>query len=207
LLPRRLSKIGLFTNSGSWGNISLIVRRQTGTGERENDQIVQRLAARGGDRFSYPSEEKSIKSKTVQDKRAKVPQRAMNLACAEKVVRAAQKKARELGITMSVAVVDESGNLVYFVRGDTSSFITFETARGKAVAAAGFRRPTQDYEPHFKEHPAFWSSIAENLKLVPGPGGYPLTRNGVMIGGVGCGGGLGGQDELCAKAGARAVNS
>jgi len=38
----------LFTNSGSWGNISLIVRRQTGTGERENGQIVRCNAAWGG---------------------------------------------------------------------------------------------------------------------------------------------------------------
>jgi len=35
------------TNSGSWGNISCIVRRQTGTGERENDQIVRCNAAWG----------------------------------------------------------------------------------------------------------------------------------------------------------------
>jgi glc operon protein GlcG len=139
------------------------------------------------------------------DKRAHVPVRVMTQDIAAAVVKAAQAKAAELGITMSVAVVDESGNLVYFVRGDTSSFITFETARGKAVAAAGFRRPTQDYEEHFRSHPAFWSSIADNLKLVPGPGGYPLTRDGVMIGGVGCGGGLGGEDELCAQAGALAI--
>jgi uncharacterized protein GlcG (DUF336 family) len=140
-----------------------------------------------------------------QDKRARVPVRVMTQQIAETVVQGAQAKAAELGLTMSVAVVDESGNLVYFARGDTTSFITFETARGKAVAAAGFRRPTQDYEPHFQSHPAFWSSIAGNLKLVPGPGGYPLTRDGVMIGGVGCGGGLGGEDEVCAAAGAAAI--
>ena len=139
------------------------------------------------------------------DKRAKVPVRVMTQALAEKVARAAQAKARELNATMSVAVVDESGNLVYFVRDDGASFITFETARGKAVAAAGFRRPTKDYEPHFQSHPAFWASIAANLKLVPGGGGYPLTQGGVMIGGVGCGGGIGGDDELCAEAGAKAL--
>jgi len=37
-----------FTNSGSWGNLSCIVRRQTGTGERENGQIVRCNAAWGG---------------------------------------------------------------------------------------------------------------------------------------------------------------
>jgi uncharacterized protein GlcG (DUF336 family) len=142
-----------------------------------------------------------------KDKRARVPERVMTQELAEKVVRAAQAKAREMGMTMSVAVVDESGNLVYFARGDTTSFITFETARGKAVAAAGFRRPTRDYEPSYQSHPAFWTSISGNLKLVPAGGGYPLTRDGVMIGGVGCGGGLGGEDEACAEAGARAIGS
>jgi len=38
----------LFTHSGSWGNISCLVRRQTGTGEWENGQIVRRNAAWGG---------------------------------------------------------------------------------------------------------------------------------------------------------------
>jgi len=38
----------LFTNSGSWGNISGTVRRQTGTGEGENGQIVRCNAAWGG---------------------------------------------------------------------------------------------------------------------------------------------------------------
>lgn len=140
-----------------------------------------------------------------KDKRGRVPERAMTEQLARRVAEAAQAKAGELGITMSVAVVDESGNLVFFVRGDTCSFPTFETARGKAVMAAGFRRPTHDYDQHFREQPAFWSSIAASLKLVPGPGGYPLTRNGVMIGGVGCGGGLTGEDEQCAEAGAQAI--
>ena len=36
------------TNSGSWGDISCIVRRQTGTGERENGQILRCNAAWGG---------------------------------------------------------------------------------------------------------------------------------------------------------------
>jgi len=38
----------IFTNSGSWGNISCVVRRQTGTRERENGQIVRCNAAWGG---------------------------------------------------------------------------------------------------------------------------------------------------------------
>jgi uncharacterized protein GlcG (DUF336 family) len=141
------------------------------------------------------------------DLRAAVPSRVLTQEIAERVVRAAQTKARELGITISVAVVDESGNLAYFVRGDTASFFTFDSAHGKAVAAAALRLPTQELEPHFQSHAAFWTAMAARVGMVPRAGGYPLTRAGVMIGGVGCGGGLGGQDEACAQAGAQAISS
>jgi len=57
-----------------------------------------------------------------------------------------------------------------------------------------------------RSNPAFWASLAR-LEMVPGAGGYPLTRDGVLIGAIGCGGGIGDEDEQCAEAGARAVNS
>jgi len=47
LKPTGITRQAL-TNSGSWSNISCIVRRQTGTGERENGQIVRCNAAWGG---------------------------------------------------------------------------------------------------------------------------------------------------------------
>jgi uncharacterized protein GlcG (DUF336 family) len=141
------------------------------------------------------------------DPRAKVPLRAMNSELARGAAEAAQAKARELGHTISVAVVDESGNLVFFSRGDTCSFITFETAKGKAAMAAGFRRPTKDYVPHAREDAAFWTGVGERLGMIVGPGGYPITREGVLVGGIGCGGALGEEDHLCAEAGAKAVSS
>ena len=141
------------------------------------------------------------------DPRAKVPLRAMNSELARGAAEAAQAKARELGHTISVAVVDESGNLVFFSRGDSCSFITFETAKGKAAMAAGFRRPTKDYVPHAREDAAFWTGVGERLGMIVGPGGYPITREGVLVGGIGCGGALGEEDHLCAEAGAKAASS
>jgi glc operon protein GlcG len=142
----------------------------------------------------------------VQDRRVRAAQRAMNLAIAEQAVRAAQEKAAELGISMSVAVVDESGTLVYFVKGDATGLHTFETARGKAVTAAAFRRPTAELLDGIRSNPAFWASLAK-LDMVPGAGGYPLTQHGVLIGAIGCGGGIGEEDDLCAAAGAQAINT
>src|SRR5262249_2907015 len=106
-----------------------------------------------------------------------------------------------------VAVCDESGNLVYFLRGDTCSFITFETSKGKAALAAGFRRPTNDYLAAARESPAFWTGVSAALGGIIGPGGYPITRDGALIGGIGWGGALGEEAHPCAGAGAKAVSS
>jgi len=142
----------------------------------------------------------------VEDRRVRAAQRVLNQAIAEKAVKAALAKAAELGTSMSVAVVDESGTPVYFVKGDATGLHTFETARGKAITAAAFRRPTTEMLDSSRNNPAFWASLAR-LEMVPGAGGYPLTHNGVLMGAIGCGGGIGDEDEQCAEAGARAVNS
>ena len=47
----------------------------------------------------------------VEDRRVRAAQRVLNQAIAEKAVRAALAKAAELGTSMSVAVLDESGSL------------------------------------------------------------------------------------------------
>ena len=77
----------------------------------------------------------------------------MTLEIAEKAVRAAQARARELGTPMTVTVVDESGRLVLCARGNGTGFFTTDTSRGKAVAAANFRRPTKEMVELAREHP------------------------------------------------------
>ena len=145
---------------------------------------------------------------TEQDSsRAKVPNRPMNADIACRAAAAAAEKAKEFGEQVSVAVVDESGNLVYFLRGDSCSFITFETAKGKAAMAAGFRRPTKDFIDAARENPTFWIGAGERLGMIVGSGGYPLTRDGALIGAIGCGGATGEQDHLCSEAGSKAVSS
>ena len=140
------------------------------------------------------------KSKTKakpKDPRVKVPIRVMNQKMAERAVKAAQAKAMKLGIeTISVAVTDESGNMVFFARGDTCSYITYETCKGKAKMAAGFRRPTKEWEPDFREHIADWLSISARLDMVCVNGGYPITKDGICVGGIGLWRGFGERGPL-----------
>lgn len=131
------------------------------------------------------------------------------LSMAEKAVKAAQAKARELGTPMTVSVVDEAGRLVLSARGDGAGFFTPETSRAKAVAAAAFRRATKDMAKLRETAPAFWANVAAALggQALPSIGAVPVISNGKVIGAVGCGGGTGEQDHECAEAGAAAIIS
>jgi uncharacterized protein GlcG (DUF336 family) len=131
----------------------------------------------------------------------------LTLEMAEQAVRAAQVRARELGSPMTVTVVDEGGRLVLCARGDGTGFFTPETSRAKAVAAAAFRRSTTELSELAAKGSAFWKTVPVILEgqALPTPGGAPLVRGGHLIGGIGCGGGTGEQDQQCADAGAATV--
>lgn len=144
----------------------------------------------------------------ADDGRPKVPVHPLTLALATKAAAAAQAQAQELGCTISVAVVDESGRLVYFARVNTCSFITEVTAIGKAKLSVSFRRPTHQMMDWFQSHSAWWASLSDPAKLdvQAGPGAFPLVKDGVTIGAIGCGGGIANEDDICAQAGAQAIN-
>jgi uncharacterized protein GlcG (DUF336 family) len=131
----------------------------------------------------------------------------LTLEMAERALRAAQQRARELGAPMTVTVVDEAGRLVLCARGDGTGFLTPETSKAKAMAAAAFRRSTTEMAEMAARGAAFWSAIPSVLQgqVLPTPGGAALVRGGHVIGGIGCGGGTGEQDQQCADAGAAAL--
>jgi glc operon protein GlcG len=133
----------------------------------------------------------------------------LTLERAEKAVKAAHAKARELGTPMTVTVVDAAGRLVLCARGDGTGFFTPETSRAKAVAAAAFRRATKEMANLRESAPAFWGNVTAILggQALPSIGAVPVISGGKLIGAVGCGGGTGEQDHLCAEAGAAAIAS
>ena len=130
----------------------------------------------------------------------------MTLQVAETAVRAAQEKAKTLGTAMTVTVVDEAGRLVLSARGDGTGFLTPETSRAKAMAAAAFKRSNKELAEMVAQG-GFWALVPTVLQgqVLPTLGGTPIVRGGQVIGAVGCGGGTGQQDQECADAGAAAV--
>ena len=131
----------------------------------------------------------------------------MTLDLAEKIGKAALAKAAEFKRPMSVSVVDESGRLVYYSRADGAGFFTFDTSRAKAMAAASFKRSTQEITENKDQNPLLWYSLPSVVpaQALPSPGGLPIFRDGHLIGAVGLGGGAPDEDHECALAGAAII--
>ena len=59
----------------------------------------------------------------------------MQLADAEQAINAARAKAKEMGVAMAIAVVNESGVLTAFIRMDNSELVAVPLAEDKAYTA------------------------------------------------------------------------
>ncbi len=125
----------------------------------------------------------------------------ISLENAKKAVAPALAEAAKNNWNVAVAVVDPSGNLVYYEKMDNTQLGSANVSVDKARTAAEFKRPTK----------AFQDALAtggENLRVlglpgvVPSEGGIPLLIEGKIVGAIGVSGMNSAQDSQCAKAGA-----
>ena len=106
--------------------------------------------------------------------------------------------------SMAVAIVDPSGNLVYYEKMDDTQLGSANFAIDKARSAALFKRPTKVFQDGL-------AAGGDGLRLlkvagaVPVEGGIPLVLAGKIVGAIGVSGGASAQDGQCAKAGADAI--
>jgi glc operon protein GlcG len=130
----------------------------------------------------------------------------MDLKDAQAIVSRAQAKAAELGINVTVAVVDDGGHLVALARMDGAPAISAQVAEAKAVGAAMLHRDGQSLADLAKDRPGFFSVVDRLVRvpIVPGLGSTLLRRDGRVIGAVGVSGGKPDQDLECAEAGVSA---
>ena len=127
----------------------------------------------------------------------------LNLQDADELISRAHAKALELGIRVTVAVVDEGAHLVALGRMDGAAPLTPQVAEAKAVGAAMLHRDGASLGELAKDRPGFFS-VADRLvrvPIVPGLGSVLVKRNGKVLGAVGVSGGRPEQDLECAEAG------
>jgi len=130
----------------------------------------------------------------------------LNLELAEKIAKAVREKANQLGISLTVSIVDNAGRLILTMRGDGTGFLTPDVSRGKAAASAAFGIPTKEIVERQKTNPAFWNALPSFASgIMPTTGAVPIKHHGTVIGAVGCSGGSPDQDHECASAGAESI--
>jgi uncharacterized protein GlcG (DUF336 family) len=129
---------------------------------------------------------------------------SINLADAKKVVAAAVAHAQKQKWEMAIAVVDVSGELVYFERLDGTETAAVQMALGKAQTAVLYRRPTKAFEDRLAQGGANLRVLGMK-GVVPVDGGVPLVVSGKIVGAIGISGGSSQEDGQTANAGAAAL--
>jgi glc operon protein GlcG len=128
----------------------------------------------------------------------------ISLETAKKTAAPAIAEAAKNNWTIAVAIVDPSGNLVYYEKMDNTQLGSARIAVEKAATAAKFKRPTQAFQDALAKG-------AENLRIltlsgvVAAEGGIPLLIDGKIVGAIGVSGMTSAQDNQCAKAGAESL--
>ncbi|TMF23121.1 MAG: heme-binding protein [Chloroflexi bacterium] len=128
---------------------------------------------------------------------------AVELQAAQEIVGRAHTRARELGIKVTVAVVDSGGLLVALARMDGAPPLSPQIAEAKAVGAAMLFRDGASLAELAKDRPGFFSVVDRLVRvpIVPGLGSVLIRRDDQVIGAVGVSGGKPEQDLDCAQAG------
>jgi len=132
---------------------------------------------------------------------------AMILQDAKKITEAAIAKAQEMGVKVSVVVLDEGAHIVSISRMDGAGFVTAEIALGKASASAAFKRSSAQLQTMAEGKPTFFSGIATLMhgRFLAGQGALPILNGQECLGAVGVSGAKADEDEEIAQAGINAL--
>ena len=124
---------------------------------------------------------------------------AITLEQAKKAADAAEAEARKRNMKMAIAIVEPTGDLVYFRKMDDTQYASIKIAQEKAISAAIFRRSTKDFFDRVAKGDLSPMALG---RAVASAGGVPIAVNGKIIGAIGTSGGA---DDPVAQAGADAL--
>src|SRR6266498_5564476 len=126
----------------------------------------------------------------------------LNLAAMKTMVAAAEAKAQELHVEVTICIVDESGNLLFLQKADSASLNTIQWAQRKARHAAFYRGPSKDGADALKKGNVDVLSFPDYF---PNQGGLPIVVDGQTLGGISASGAKSEIDEAVAQAGRDAL--
>jgi len=123
----------------------------------------------------------------------------LSLQSAQEMIARAQKKAEQLGVKVSIWVLDSSGVPLAFARMDGADIHTHEIALAKAYTAVGFSKNTMELVEEMKNNPLDANGLmhAGKGKYIFIGGGVVANKNGLMLGAIGVSGAEAFQDHDC----------
>lgn len=126
----------------------------------------------------------------------------VSLSDANAAIDKAHAKAKQIGINVTVAIVDEGGLLIALSRMDGAMPLSPQLAEAKAVGAAMFLRDGGALAQMAQDRPGFFSAADRLVRvpLIPGLGSALIKEDGKVIGAIGISGGRPEQDLECAEA-------
>jgi uncharacterized protein GlcG (DUF336 family) len=132
----------------------------------------------------------------------------VTLSDARRVIAAAEKKAREIGQPMNVAVVDAGGNLVSHARMDGAWIGSIDISINKAFTARAFDLSTEELGKNSQPGQQFFGIHASNHgRIMIFAGGVPLKDGASVVGAIGVSGVSRSQNQAVADAGAAALET
>ena len=129
-----------------------------------------------------------------------VKKHSISYELAQKMVDEAVTKARELGVTENVVILDDGGNLKAFGRMDGAPILSIEMAQNKAYTAL-FGVSTQEFFDFIKGDPSLLAGIPTLSRVAAWGGGFPIKVKGEIVGAIGLSGAPTVQNDVdCARA-------
>ena len=133
----------------------------------------------------------------------------LSLEDADKAIAAAMTEAKKHNWKMSITVVDPAGNLIAHATMDGTQYASIPISQAKARTAALFRRPSKVFADVING--ASGAPSPATLSILPlggavaSEGGFPIVKDGKLVGAIGASGGIATQDGVTAKAGLTAL--
>jgi uncharacterized protein GlcG (DUF336 family) len=112
----------------------------------------------------------------------------LTLDIAKKMLEAGEKEAIRQGVPMVIAISDAGGHLLAFHRMDNAMLCSVQIALDKAYTAVLGKQHTAQFGNAYKVGelvPLFFHE-----RWITFPGGFPLIKNGSILGGIGVSGGI-----------------
>ena len=130
---------------------------------------------------------------------------SITIEAAQRLITAAEAKARDMGKPMSIAVVDSDGTLKAFHRMDGAPLLSVGISQDKAYTAISWGMATHEWFEFVKDDPPLLHGIIKTDRLIVFGGGYPIQSQEGIIGGIGVSGAHYTDDMEVAKAGLAAL--